>query len=201
MARSRVSMPKLGNLIPEDILDHATRLQEFHKALSANTRDRIGNSEYLKTLVEVTIYAAKLAERIKNTAEYEQEHALRTVNDRTEDTFAVLRRIDRRCDNLSQGLQIHSVSITPAEIERIITKAARDAIRNALFAVDITSPDLDNNNTTAPDPEKLKLHITIPDNSTAASLRIYTEKGAHIYELINQYLAEQGLYITVVAAR
>jgi hypothetical protein len=81
MARSRVSMPKLGNLIPEDIFDHVTRIQEFHEALLANTRDGIRNSEYLRILVEVTIYIAKLAERVKNAAKHEQEHTLRITND------------------------------------------------------------------------------------------------------------------------
>lgn len=94
MAKSRVLMLKLGNLIPEDIFEHATRLQKFNEALLANIKDRVGNSEYLKTLVEVALQAAKLAKRVKNTAKREQERAFKTVNDRIKDTFAILKRID-----------------------------------------------------------------------------------------------------------
>jgi hypothetical protein len=64
-------MPKLGNLIPEDIFDYVTRIQEFYEVLLANTRDKIGNSEYLKILVKVTIYVAKLAKRVKNATKRE----------------------------------------------------------------------------------------------------------------------------------
>lgn len=78
------------------------------------------------------------------------------------------------------------MSITPAKIERIITKAARDVTRNALLVIGIAPlNDDDNNNTNALNPDKLKLRITIPDNSIVASLQIYTKKGAYIHELIN----------------
>ena len=66
-----MSIPKLGNLIPEDIFDYITRIQEFHEVLLANTRDRIGNSEYLRILIKVTIYIAKLTKCMKNAAKHE----------------------------------------------------------------------------------------------------------------------------------